>query len=50
MVGNYIGALIRAAVAILGAAGVERQAALTALAPLVRASAENALSLGPVEL
>ncbi len=49
MVSNYIGALIHAAVAILGVAGVEREAALTALAPLVRASAENALRLGPVE-
>lgn len=45
---NYVVGLIDAAVSLLGAAGIGEQDALRAIGPLVRASAENALSLGPV--
>lgn len=47
MASNYIVGLIDAAQALMAAAGVEEDRALQALAPLVRASASNALSLGP---
>jgi len=49
MASNYIAALVYGAVEVLKAAGLDRSTALTALAPLVRTSAENSLSLGPVE-
>lgn len=44
---NCVVALLDAAVMLMNAAGIERAAALRALAPLVRASCENALALGP---
>jgi predicted short-subunit dehydrogenase-like oxidoreductase (DUF2520 family) len=47
MASNYVVGLIDAAGILMNAAGVEEPEALCALAPLVRASAENALSLGP---
>ena len=43
MASNYVVALIDAAVEVMGAAGVESEAARRALAPLIRASVENAL-------
>ena len=43
MASNYVVALIDAAVEVMGAAGVEPEAARRALAPLIRASVENAL-------
>jgi predicted short-subunit dehydrogenase-like oxidoreductase (DUF2520 family) len=49
MASNYIVGLVDAAVMLMGEAGVAEDRALRALAPLVRASAENALSLGPVK-
>ncbi|HWR51439.1 MAG TPA: Rossmann-like and DUF2520 domain-containing protein [Bryobacteraceae bacterium] len=48
MAGNYVTALVDAAACLMEHAGVERETALRALAPLVRASAENALTRGPV--
>jgi predicted short-subunit dehydrogenase-like oxidoreductase (DUF2520 family) len=48
MAGNYVVALVDAAVMLMGAAGIEERDALAAIAPLVRASGSNALSLGPV--
>ncbi len=48
MASNYIVALIDAAAILMKAAGVEQDVALRALAPLVEASAANALRLGPV--
>jgi predicted short-subunit dehydrogenase-like oxidoreductase (DUF2520 family) len=48
MAGNYVVALVDAAVILMGAAGIEEREALAAIAPLVRASGSNALSLGPV--
>jgi predicted short-subunit dehydrogenase-like oxidoreductase (DUF2520 family) len=48
MASNYVVALVDAAAAILKeAAGVAPEDALAALAPLVKASADNALQLGP---
>lgn len=44
---NCFVALLDAALELLKEAGVERTAALRALAPLVRASCENVLALGP---
>jgi len=49
MASNYIVAMIDAAVVLMGLAGVEREAALQALGPLVRASVENSLRAGPVQ-
>lgn len=46
---NYVVALLAAAGTLMEAAGVEKRAALNALAPLVRTSVENALTLGPVQ-
>ena len=47
MASNYIVALIDSAVILMGEAGVEPEEALRALAPLIRASAENTLEAGP---
>jgi len=46
---NYAVAIVDAAVMLMGAAGVEEDMALDALAPLVRASFSNALEIGPVK-
>lgn len=46
---NYLAVLIHTGVELMQSAGIERQTALSALAPLVRTSAENSLLLGPVE-
>ncbi|HOK44791.1 MAG TPA: DUF2520 domain-containing protein, partial [Bryobacteraceae bacterium] len=48
MASNYVVALVDAAVMLMGAAGIEERDALAAVAPLVKASSANALSLGPV--
>lgn len=48
MASNYVVALIDAAAMLMGAAGIEEDQALSALAPLVSASCANALSLGPM--
>ena len=47
MASNYAVALMDAAVMLMGAAGIEEDTALKALAPLARASMANALRLGP---
>jgi predicted short-subunit dehydrogenase-like oxidoreductase (DUF2520 family) len=47
MASNYIVAMIDAAVVLMGLAGVAAEPALQALGPLVRASVENSLRLGP---
>ena len=47
MAGNAVIAAIDAAVVLLGAAGVEKRAALQAIRPLCLTSAQNALDLGP---
>ena len=47
MASNYGTALIGAAVELMGASGIGEKEALMALGPLVRTSAENALTLGP---
>jgi predicted short-subunit dehydrogenase-like oxidoreductase (DUF2520 family) len=47
MASNYVTALLAAAGELMEAAGVARGDALGALGPLVRASVENALRLGP---
>jgi predicted short-subunit dehydrogenase-like oxidoreductase (DUF2520 family) len=44
--GNYVVALVDAAEKLMGQVGIAPAAARRAIAPLVRASAENALSLG----
>jgi predicted short-subunit dehydrogenase-like oxidoreductase (DUF2520 family) len=49
MASNYIVATIDAAVQLMGLAGVAPEPALRALAPLIRASAKNALDSGPVQ-
>jgi predicted short-subunit dehydrogenase-like oxidoreductase (DUF2520 family) len=49
MASNYVAALINGATEILEVARVEPPAALSMLAPLVRACTENSLKLGPVE-
>ena len=46
---NYAVALVDAAVMLMGAAGIEEDVALDALAPLVRASFANALETGPTK-
>ncbi len=45
--GNYAVGLIDIAVMLMEQTGMDREAALQALAPLVRESAENALTMGP---
>lgn len=45
--GNYAVGLVDVAAMLMEQAGVERESALQALAPLVRASVENALIMGP---
>jgi predicted short-subunit dehydrogenase-like oxidoreductase (DUF2520 family) len=47
MSSNALVAVIDAAVVLMMRAGIEEQAALTALAPIARASLENILRLGP---
>jgi predicted short-subunit dehydrogenase-like oxidoreductase (DUF2520 family) len=47
MASNYIVSLIDAAGALMKAAGIEEKQAIAALAPLIRASVENSLTLGP---
>jgi predicted short-subunit dehydrogenase-like oxidoreductase (DUF2520 family) len=47
MAGNAVIAAIDAAVVLLGAAGVEKRAALNAIRPLCLTSAQNALDIGP---
>ncbi len=47
MASNYVVGLIDAAALLMGEAGIGRAQALRALAPLVRASVENALTMGP---
>lgn len=47
MAGNAVIAAIDAAVALLGAAGIDRRAALQALRPLCLTSAQNAFEMGP---
>ncbi len=44
---NYLTAMIDAGVALMEQGGVGRQVALDALAPLVRATVENVLTMGP---
>ncbi len=46
MASNYVIALVDAAVILMNAAGIGERDALNAIAPLLRASAENALALG----
>jgi predicted short-subunit dehydrogenase-like oxidoreductase (DUF2520 family) len=46
MASNNVTGLIDAAVILMKAAGIDEKTALSALAPLVRASVENALALG----
>ena len=48
MAGNYVVALIDAAAMLMGAAGIQEEEALAALAPLVTASCANAIGLGPM--
>ncbi len=48
MASNYVVGLVDAAVTLMKEAGIEEHDALAAIAPLVRASAENALTLGPL--
>ncbi len=47
MASNYVVALVDAAVILMGEAGIDRSQALRALAPLLTASAANALALTP---
>lgn len=47
MASNYIVTMIDAAVVLMGFAGVPPESALPALAPLIRASVENSLRVGP---
>ena len=46
---NYVVGTVDAAVRLLEQTGVDREIALRAVAPLVRASAENAVSIGPAK-
>lgn len=48
MSSNYIAVILDAALELMGIAGVPKEAALHALAPLARTSLENALHSGPV--
>ncbi len=47
MASNYVTAMMASAVELMDAAGVGEEEALTALAPLLRTSVENTLTLGP---
>lgn len=47
MASNYVTALIGSAVELMSSAGVGEEEALEALGPVIRTSAENALTLGP---
>lgn len=49
MASNYAVGLVDAAAILMGAVGVEQDAALRAIGPLVAASFRNALALGPCE-
>ncbi len=49
MASNYLAVLIDAAVILMREAGIEQEQALRALAPLIRASVGNALTVGPVQ-
>jgi predicted short-subunit dehydrogenase-like oxidoreductase (DUF2520 family) len=49
MASNYVTATICAAAELLQAAGIECSTVLMSLAPIVRASADNSLTLGPVD-
>jgi len=46
---NYLAVLVDAAVSLFESAGIDRSTALAALDPLVRATAENVMQLGPAE-
>jgi predicted short-subunit dehydrogenase-like oxidoreductase (DUF2520 family) len=48
MASNYVATLIDAAQELMEIAGISHEAALRALAPLVRTSVENCLSRGPI--
>jgi predicted short-subunit dehydrogenase-like oxidoreductase (DUF2520 family) len=48
MASNYLVALVDAAAMLMSAAGVSQDKVLRALAPLIEASARNAIHLGPV--
>ena len=48
MASNYLTALLDASILLMRRAGIERDQALRALAPLICASTENALTLGPL--
>jgi len=47
MASNYVAGLTEAAVMLMGAAGVDEKTALRAIGPLLKASASNAVRLGP---
>lgn len=49
MASNYVVGLIDVAVMLMGAASIDRPAALEALRPLTLASVTNALTLGPAK-
>jgi predicted short-subunit dehydrogenase-like oxidoreductase (DUF2520 family) len=49
MASNYLMVLMDAAVILMREAGIEQEQALRALAPLMRASLGNALTVGPVQ-
>ena len=46
---NYLSAMIDSAVELMGRAGVDGKTALTALGPLVRATVDNVLAMGPAD-
>jgi predicted short-subunit dehydrogenase-like oxidoreductase (DUF2520 family) len=46
---NYVAALLDAAIELLGRAGIEREAAVTALLPLARATLDNVERVGPAQ-
>jgi len=46
---NYLSALMDGALTLAGEAGIERQIALEALEPLVRATVDNVIAMGPQE-
>ena len=46
---NYVTALLDAAVALFGRAGIDAQDAIAAIAPLVRATVENVAAMGPAK-
>jgi len=48
MASNYVVALMDAAVILMGAAGISEERALRAIAPLAKASLNNAADLGPL--